>query len=72
MRQVPLVYMGMGSKYSLVVLCVGYPNGCLLDGWLRMGLPPSRDFCRYILSCRELKAESFRRCLHTVLWGVSL
>ena len=34
--------------------------------------PPPREFCRHILSCRELKAESFKRCLHSVLWGVSL
>ena len=45
----------------------------LLDGWLRMGLlPPPREFCRHILSYRELKAESFKRCLHSVLRGVSL
>ena len=48
-----------------------------LDGWLRMGLfppppPPPREFCRHILSCRELKVESFKRCLHSVLRGVSL
>ena len=44
-----------------------------LDGWLRMGLlPPPREFCRHILSCRELKAESFKRCLHSVLRGLSL
>ena len=30
------------------------------------------EFCRHILSCRELKAESFKRCLHSVLRGVSL
>ena len=43
-----------------------------IDGWLRMGLlPPPREFCRHILSCRELKAESFKRCLHSVLRGVS-
>ena len=24
--------------------------------------PPPRKFCRHILSCRELKAESFKRC----------
>ena len=23
-------------------------------------------------ACRELKAESFKRCLHSVRWGVSL
>ena len=34
--------------------------------------PPPRKFCRHILSCRELKAESFKRCLHSVLRGVSL
>ena len=34
--------------------------------------PPTREFCRHILSCRELKAESFKRCLHSVLRGVSL
>ena len=44
-----------------------------IDGWLRMGLlRPPREFCRHILSCRELKAESFKTCLHSVLWGVSL
>ena len=44
-----------------------------IDGWLRMGLlPPPREFCRHILSCRELKTESFKRCLHSVLRGVSL
>ena len=46
----------------------------LIDGWLRMGLLPSppREFCRHILSCKELKAESFKRCLHSTLRGVSL
>ena len=45
----------------------------LIDGWLRMGLlPPPREFRRHILSCRELKAASFKRCLHSVLRGVSL
>ena len=34
--------------------------------------PPPREFCRHILSCRELKAESFKRCLQSVLRGVSL
>ena len=34
--------------------------------------PPPREFRRHILSCRELKAESFKRCLHSVLRGVSL
>ena len=34
--------------------------------------PPPWEFCRHILSCRELKAESFKRCLHSVLRGVSL
>ena len=34
--------------------------------------PPPREFCRHILSCRELKAASFKRCLHSVRWGVSL
>ena len=34
--------------------------------------PPPREFCSHILSCRELKAESFKRCLHSVLLGVSL
>ena len=53
----------------VIVVC---PNHTL-DGWLRMGLlPPPREFCRHILSCRELKAESFKRCLHSVLRGVSL
>ena len=34
--------------------------------------PPPREFRRHILSCRELKAEYFKRCLHSVLRGVSL
>ena len=34
--------------------------------------PPPREFCRHILSSRELKAESFKKCLHSVRWGVSL
>ena len=33
---------------------------------------PPREFRRHILSCRELKAESFKTCLHSVLRGVSL
>ena len=50
-----------------------FQNPTEIDGWLRMGLlPPPREFCRHILSCRELKAESFKRCLHSVLRGVSL
>ena len=54
------------------LLC-GSSSRCHVDGWLRMGLlPPPREFCRHILSCRKLKAESFKRCLHSVLRGVSL
>ena len=34
--------------------------------------PPPREFRRHILSCRELKVESFKTCLHSVRWGVSL
>ena len=34
--------------------------------------PPTREFRRHILSCRELKAESFKTCLHSARWGVSL
>ena len=34
--------------------------------------PPPREFGRHILSCKELKAKSFKRCLHSVLRGVSL
>ena len=34
--------------------------------------PHPREFCRHILSCRELKAKYFKRCLHSVLQGVSL
>ena len=56
---------GISRTYSLIYVYI--------DGWLRMGLlPPPREFCRHILSCRELKAESFKRCLHSVLRGVSL
>ena len=34
--------------------------------------PPPREFCRHILTCREFQAASFKRCLHSVLRGVSL
>ena len=34
--------------------------------------PAPREFRRHILSCRELKVESFKTCLHSVRWGVSL
>ena len=34
--------------------------------------PPPREFRRHILSCRELKAKSFKKCLHSVLRDVSL
>ena len=44
----------------------------VLDGWPRMGLLTPREFRRHILSCRELKTESFKKCLHSVRWGVSL
>ena len=76
------------AKIKMIFMCVcvcldldtppqvdtGKSTSSLLDGWLRMGLPPPppREFCRHILSCRELKAESFKRCLHSVLRGVSL
>ena len=55
-------------------LSTRYGPAVLIDGWLRMGLlpPPHREFCRHILSCRELKAKSFKRCLHSVLRGVIL
>ena len=36
------------------------------------GFAPPREFCRHILSCRELKVKSFKKCLHSVLQGVSL
>ena len=67
----------IGNGWSMFSFLKGYTfeNTVLpiLDGWLRMGLlPPPREFCRHILSCRELKAESFKRCLHSVLRGVSL
>ena len=35
-------------------------------------LPPPREFCRHILSWRKFQAASFKRCLHSVLRGVSL
>ena len=34
--------------------------------------PSSGDINSSNLSCRELKAESFKKCLHSVRWGVSL
>ena len=36
------------------------------------GFAPPWEFCRHILSCREMKAESFKKCLHSVRLGVSL
>ena len=33
---------------------------------------PPREFCRHILSWRKFQAASFKRCLHSVLRGVSL
>ena len=33
---------------------------------------PTREFRRHILSCKELKAESFKKCFHSVRWGFSL
>ena len=46
----------------------------LVEGWLRMRLlpPPPREFRRHRLSCRELKAESFKKCCRSVRWGVSM
>ena len=61
--------------YEISVFVFTHNVHLTIDGWLRMGLlppPPPREFCRHILSCRELKAESFKRCLHSVLRGVSL
>ena len=67
------------TKYLLNLVCIVYNTGhwialkyiCALDGWLRMGLPPPpREFCRHILSCRELKAEYFKKCLHSVRWAL--
>ena len=34
--------------------------------------PPPREFRRDILSLRKFQAVSFKRCLHSVLRGVSL
>ena len=34
--------------------------------------PPPREFRRHNLSCRELKAESFKKCLFSVRWSVNL
>ena len=62
----------IGIFFTFILLFV-FLHINLIDGWLRMGLlPPPREFCRHILSYRELKAESFKRCLHSVLRGVSL
>ena len=68
-------------KINVIVLIswttVSHP--LFIDGWLRMGLPPPPppqpppgEFWRYILSCREFKVASFKRCLHSVRWGVSM
>ena len=35
-------------------------------------LPPPREFSRHILSERKFQVASFKRCLHSVLRGVSL
>ena len=48
-------------------------TGVLLDFELKkVLLPPPREFCRHILSWRKFQAASFKRCLHSVLRGVSL
>ena len=55
------------KKYAM------YTNAAYFSRMAENGFaPPPREFCRHILSCRELKAESFKRCLHSVLRGVSL
>ena len=52
------------------------PEGDALGVYRRMAengfAPPTREFCRHILSCRELKAESLKKCLRSVHWGVNL
>ena len=63
------------GSFNLDIYCllmISFSSFRVIDGWLRMGLLPPREFCRHILSCRKLKAESFKRCLHSVLWCVSL
>ena len=58
---------------SLLMLLLNVNGGIHFRRMAENGFaPPPREFCRHILSCRELKAESFKRCLHSVLRGVSL
>ena len=53
--------------------CIWIPTAQLFRRMAENGFaPPHREFCRNILSGRELKAESFKKCLHSVRWGVSL
>ena len=53
---------------NVLFVCISLDRRMAENGFA----PPPREFCRHILSCRELKAESFKRCLHSVLRGVSL
>ena len=63
------------SHVLLLIIVCAQLLSCLYRRMAENGFappPPPREFCRHILSCRELKAESFKRCLHSVLRGVSL
>ena len=71
-----LAHNGETKAHTSLCKCKDLPGHSLLAHNRRMAengfAPPPREFCRHILSCRELKAKSFKRCLHSVLRGVSL
>ena len=76
MTYISLRYYNVGTKNIIVNTCtVCILENAKLHRWMAengFAPPPPREFCRHILSCRELKAESFKRCLHSVLRGISL
>ena len=68
-----IVFKRLAKALIRLRICAGWSKPfrrMVENGFAPPPLP--REFCRHILSCRELKAESFKRCLHSVLRGVSL
>ena len=62
--------VGEGSDQNKTSSFTGYRR--MAENGFAPPPPPPREFCRHILSGRELKAKSFKKCLHSVRWGVSL
>ena len=66
-KQVDIYVYSIEVRY-LSIMAIIYRR--MAENWFAP--PTPREFRRHILSRRELKAESFKRCLHSVLRGVSL